>query len=318
MTELVLTEEGQKTLEAILVQRSPITQERQRKRIFRALSLLMNKQGVKEAGRELVIEAADLVLPPSFKSNFRRLENPAVFKRLAVDVFFDREAYYAQPIQVKRWDIPGGKSVPRPANMKVLAFCASPRAGGNTDVLIDEALRGARDAGASIEKIRLQKIKLGFCNHCGECREPDHKGFCVLKDDMSNYVYQKMVEANAIIIGFPIYIARECGQLATFFDRWYCMPVAGRHTPGAKLAGRLGMVIGTWGSSWVDSYDHIIENIINVMHVNDIVTVEAISACGFEGMLHGLDENRKAMILRFPKELEKTYQAGKSLVIGQG
>jgi len=48
----------------------------------------MNEQGAKEAGRVLVVEAADLVLPPSFKSNFCRLEDPVTFKRLAVDVFF--------------------------------------------------------------------------------------------------------------------------------------------------------------------------------------------------------------------------------------
>jgi hypothetical protein len=35
-------------------------------------------------------------------------------------------------------------------------------------------------------------------------------------------------------------------------------------------------------------------------------------------MLRGFDENGKAMILRFPKELEKAYQAGKSLVTGKG
>ena len=66
----------------------------------------------------------------------------------------------------------------------------------------------------------------------------------------------------------------------------------------------------------MDIYDHIIENIINVMHVNDIVTVEAISAGGFEGILHGFDDKRKAMVLRCPEALEKTYQAGKSLVTG--
>lgn len=76
------------------------------------------------------------------------------------------------------------------------------------------------------------------------------------------------------------------------------------------------MVIGTWGSAWLDSYDYTIEKIINVLHFNYIVTVEALSACGFEGVLHGLDDKGKAMILRFPKELEKAYQAGKSLVSG--
>jgi len=318
MTEPVLTKEGQEALEAVFRNRPPIMQERERKRVFRALSLIMNERGWKEAGREQVVEAAELVLPPSYKGNFRRLEDPAAFKRLLVDNFFDREAYYTMPIQVRRWDIPGSKAVPRSAEMKVLAICASPRVGGNTDTLIDEALRGAQDAGAAVEKIRLQKIKLRFCTHCAKCREPDFEGFCVLKDDMSVYVYQKMAEAGAIIIGFPIYIDRECGQLATFFDRWYCMPVTGRRTPGARLEGRLGMVIGTWGAAWVDAYDHLIEHVINILHVNSITTVEALSACGFEGMLHGLDDKRKARIRAFPAELEKAYQAGRALVTGQG
>jgi len=318
MTEPVLSKEGQEALEAILMNRAPITQERQREKVLRALSLFMNEQGSREAGRELVIEAAELVLPQLYRGNIRRLEDPAMFKKQVVDRWFDIETYYAMPAQVKRWDFPEGKAIKRPAEMKVLAICASPRAGGNTDVLIDEALRGAQDTGAKVEKIRLQKIKLKYCTHCGKCRElgfgASRYGTCALKDDWS-YIYQKMVDSNALIIGFPIYLGRECAQLATFFDRWYCMPVAGRY-PGAipKLAGRIAIVIGTWGGFWVDAYDHVIENIITILHLNDIVTVEALSAGGFEGALHGLDDKGKAMIRRFPEELEKAYQAGKSLV----
>ena len=78
------------------------------------------------------------------------------------------------------------------------------------------------------------------------------------------------------------------------------------------------MVIGTWGHPNTEDYDAYIEKVINILHSNRILTVEALSAGGFEGILHGLDEEGKAMILRFPKELEKAYQAGKSLVIGDG
>lgn len=316
MSDPVLNKEGKETLEAVFRNLSPITREREKKRIFRALSLLMIERGTQKAGKELIIEAARLVLPPSYKGNFYMLEDPAKFKQFIVDAYFNRDAYYAVPIQVRRWDIPGNKTLSRPAEMKVLAICASPRARGNTEVLIDEALRGAQDVGAKVEKIRLQKIDLKFCIHCAKCREPGHDGFCDLKDDMALYIYQKMVEASAIIIGFPIYIGRECGQLATFFDRWYCMPVTGRRTPGAKLEDRVGMVIGTWGGAWIDAYDHIIEHVINILHVNGITTVEALSACGFGGLLHGLDDQGEARIRAFPTEIEKAYQAGKALVTG--
>jgi len=154
----------------------------------------------------------------------------------------------------------------------------------------------------------LQKIKLGFCTHCAKCREPGADTFCVLKDDMSN-IYQKIIDSSAIIIGFPIYEGRESAQLSAFIDRWYCLPVA-------KLAGKRAMVIGTWGYPSPDIYDFIMENIINLLNARKIVTVEALSACGLSGMLNGLDDKGKAMLLRFPKELKKAYQAGKTLVTG--
>jgi len=194
--------------------------------------------------------------------------------------------------------------------MKVLALNASPRVGGNTDVLIDEALRGAKDAGAaSIEKIILQKIKLNFCIGCCKCQEPGWENFCSQKDDL-NDVFQKMVDSDAIIIGFPIYMGRQPGQLCTFFDRWYSLP-------RKKLPdGKRGTVIGTWGAPGVDLFDFAIEGALGTLNGKGIEPVEALSACGFEAMLHGWDDKGKAIILRFPKEMEKSYQAGKALVTG--
>jgi len=311
MTEPVLTKEGQEVLEVFLSGRPPFILEEWRKMLFRAISLIMNEQGTKEAGRELVIEAAKLVLHTEAKYTFHKLEAESTkYKKLTVDNWNDIDAYYAQPKQVYRWDIPEAKATKRPAEARVLAICASPRAGGNTDVLTDEALRGAREAGAQVEKIRLQKMKIGFCTHCSKCREPSFGGFCALKDDMSSSIYQKIVDSNAIIIAFPIYIGRECGQLATFFDRWYGFE---RFMRGNC---RVGLAICCWGSPWTDTYEHVMEHLISFLTAFDIITVEALVACGLEGVLHGLDDKKKAMIRRFPKELEKAYQAGKSLVTG--
>jgi multimeric flavodoxin WrbA len=220
------------------------------------------------------------------------------------------DAYYAQPIQVKRWDHPLIEPTKRPDEMNVLALCASPRKGGNTDVLIDEALRGATDAGAKVEKITLQKLELRYCSVCQKCKQPGFEGFCAQKDVSG--IFQKIMNYDAIIIGFPIYAGRECAQLAAFSDHWYCLEGTQQ-----KLGGR-ALVIGVWGYAYVDTYDFVIYTIIDMLNTFGIITVEALSACGFEGVLHGLDENRKALILRFPKELEKAYQAGKSLVTGQG
>ena len=312
MAEPVLTKEGQEILDSVLnyPMRLPFTRGRSKGKYLRILSLLMNEQGCEEAGKELVIEAVRMVEGNTFDALFRRLENPAEVKRLVIDPKTDLEAYFALPIQVKRWDIPPSKPTKPPGEMKVLAFNASPRKGGNTDVLIDEALRGARDAGvASVEKIRLQKIRLRFCLGCSKCQEPGWEGFCAQKDEMVD-IFPKIADSDAIVIGFPIYIGRECGQLATFFDRWYCL--SREKLRSAKRA----LVMGTWGYPYPDSFDSEIEKIMRILHAYGIEPVEALSACGFEGVLHGLDDKGKAMILRFPQELEKAYQAGKALAAG--
>jgi len=314
MTEPVLSKEGQEILDNV-VNRTPailpFKREEMKGKYLRIISLIMNEQGVKEAGKELVIEALRMIEGKRINTVVGRMEDPAKYKRLFADPYSDVEAYYALPRQVKRWTLPQSKPVKRPDEMKVLAFNASPRVGGNTDVLIDEALRGAKDAGAaSIDKIMLQKIKLGFCIGCGKCKEPGWEGFCSQKDDV-NDVFQKMADSDAIIIGFPIYMGRESAQLCVFIDRWYCLS---RAKLGA--AGKRGMVIGTWGAPTMTSFESTVEKILGSLDMRGIAPVEALSVCGCEGVLHGWDDKGKAIILGLPNEIEKAYQAGKSLVTG--
>jgi multimeric flavodoxin WrbA len=155
----------------------------------------------------------------------------------------------------------------------------------------------------------LHEIKMGYCIGCGKCHEPGWEGFCILEDDV-NDVFQKMADSDAIIIGFPIYMARENAQMCTFIDRCYCLS-------RAKLGdAKRGMVIGVWGAPGVDIFEYVVEKILQTLDSRGVVPVETLSACGFEGVLHGWDDKGKAMALRFPTELEKAYQAGKSLVTG--
>jgi hypothetical protein len=307
MTEPILTKEGQEALDEIVSTRPPIVRESRKQKYLRMLSFLMNEQGLKQADRRLLIEAITMVESKALDPLFLRWEDPVRFRRLLIDPRTDVEACYTLPVEVKRWDrlpVTEGK---RPEEMKVLAFCASPRKGGNTEVLIDEAIRGVQDAGARVEKFVLQKMKIGYCIQCTQCNLPGFEGFCPQKDAMID-IYPKIAESDAIIIGFPIYTARENAQLATFMDRWRCV--------GKVEPTRRAMIIGTWGYPAIDTYDHIIEWIIGIIHLHGFETVEALSACGFSGTLGGFDEKNKAMILRFPKELEKAHRAGKSLITG--
>jgi multimeric flavodoxin WrbA len=312
VTEPILNKEGQALLDMALNIKPAMVREARNKKYMRIISLLMNERGAKEAGKELVLEAVSMIESKMLQLVFEWQENPAKWQEQRL-IYNDLEAYLKSPVPVKRWQPGVSKPVKRPEETKVLAFCASPRKGGNTDVLIDEALRGAEDIGAKVEKIILQKMNIGYCIGCRKCKEEGFDRWCAQKDDMVE-IYPKITDADAIIIGFPNYTGRECAQLATFFDRWDCMVRFGYEN--RLKPGKRGMVIGTWGITDADVYDEIMEHILLFLHIHLIEPVEAISVGGFAGMLHGLDDKRKAMVLRFPNVLEEAYQAGKSLVTG--
>ena len=67
---------------------------------------------------------------------------------------------------------------------KVLILSGSPRKGSNSDILCDEFLRGAQDAGHKAEKIRVAEKKVAPCSGCYYCST--HGGACVHKDDMAD------------------------------------------------------------------------------------------------------------------------------------
>ena len=100
--------------------------------------------------------------------------------------------------------------------MKVLGILGSPRVGGNSDILLTEALRGAREAGAEVEKVVLAKKKISGCLDCTKCNET---GVCVIKDDMPK-LHRKILGADAIIHSVPLYFWAMTSQMKAYLDRW--------------------------------------------------------------------------------------------------
>ncbi len=83
----------------------------------------------------------------------------------------------------------------------VLVISASGRKGGNSDTLCDEFIRGAKEAGHKVEKVRLAEKRLGYCTGCYACQKL-HR--CVQKDD-GNTIIQKMLDADVIVLANPVY-----------------------------------------------------------------------------------------------------------------
>lgn len=100
---------------------------------------------------------------------------------------------------------------------RVLAVVGSPRKGGNTDILVDEILKGAEEAGAEVEKVMICDIEIAPCKACAACRKA---GVCIQKDDWPNLL-EKMEASGVWVLGTPVYWWGPSAQLKAFVDRWY-------------------------------------------------------------------------------------------------
>jgi multimeric flavodoxin WrbA len=99
--------------------------------------------------------------------------------------------------------------------MKVLGIHGSPRSGGNSDLLLDQALEGAVEAGAVPDRIYVRDLKISGCLECGGC---DETGACVIPDEM-DAIYPRLQDAEVIIMAAPMFFYGVPAQLKALVDR---------------------------------------------------------------------------------------------------
>jgi len=124
----------------------------------------------------------------------------------------------------------------------VLGICGSPVKESNTELLLREALNVVEDEGVNVDIFNAQGKKIEDCRHCDWCMAKQHEGtFCAVKDDMEE-LYPKVINADAIMVATPVYLARMSGHLAAILDRLRCIHYgkyyAGsmKHKVGAAIA----------------------------------------------------------------------------------
>ncbi len=101
---------------------------------------------------------------------------------------------------------------------KILILSGSPRKGGNSDLLCDEFMKGAMEAGHHVEKIRVQEKKIAYCVACYACVD---KGICAIQDDMAE-IMQKMIDCDVMVLASPVYFYSIDAQLKAVIDRSVC------------------------------------------------------------------------------------------------
>ncbi len=188
--------------------------------------------------------------------------------------------------------------------MKVLGIFGSPRRGGNTDLLLEEALKGALEEGANVERLYVINYTLTPCQECHGC---DQTGKCVILDDMQK-IYPKLLAADLIILASPIFFYGVTAWAKTLIDRsqalWskkYLLKDPSMGKQGKKRKGFFISVGATKGQRVFDGA------ILTVKYFFDALNAEYVGELVYRGV-EGKDD-----ILKNPEALQQAYEMGRKM-----
>lgn len=118
--------------------------------------------------------------------------------------------------------------------MKVLLINGSPRGKGNTYIALSEVAKALEANGVETEIVSIGAKAVQGCIACGRCAE---LGRCVFNDELYNTVRGKLVEADGIVVGSPVYYAGPNGSLCALLDRlFFSAADLLRYKPAASVA----------------------------------------------------------------------------------
>ncbi len=177
---------------------------------------------------------------------------------------------------------------------------------------MSEALDGARNEGAEVELFSVSGKEIKPCDGCQTCIKTSK---CHIEDDMQA-VYQKLIEADGIIFGTPIYFYTMTSQAKAIMDRTYAI-----RRPDIKLASKVGGIIAVAGGIGLME---AIKDLYFYIAINHMVAADYVSAyAGERGTVKNDERAMKAawelgreMVqlvnkgFQFPEEFQKRGLSG--------
>lgn len=182
----------------------------------------------------------------------------------------------------------------------VLCIAGSPRRGGNSDQLLAEAMRGATDAGHTVEHIVVEHLKFVGCTECGGCARDGH---CHIADDMQQ-VYEKLDWADDVIIATPIFFMGLPGKLKSLIDRcqvYWSRRYVLKTSLGRKRPGGNGGLIAVGGTGFKNLFDGPRTVVKSLFHILDFKYTDEL-------LLRKVD--KQGDIQQHPEALKSAYQLG--------
>ncbi len=187
--------------------------------------------------------------------------------------------------------------------MKVLGILGSPRREGNTEILLDEALRGASDHGGLCEKVILRDLKITPCLEIYKCAED---GVCAIQDEMQG-LFPKIIQAERLLLASPIFFYSVPALAKAMIDR--CQSLWAKKyilkLPVSPIADRKGVFISVAATRGKKLFDGVR---LTVKYFFDAIDV----AYSDELFVRGADE--KGEVRDQPEALKAAYDLGQRLV----
>jgi multimeric flavodoxin WrbA len=189
--------------------------------------------------------------------------------------------------------------------MKVLGLFGSPRRGGNTDLLLEEALKGAQTEGAEVEGLHLTDFNIIPCQECLKCF---NDGQCIILDDMQK-IYPKLLDADIIILASPIFFYGVTGWAKALIDRcqalWSRKYILKDESLGREGKRRKGFLISVGGTKGQRVFEGAI---LTSKYFFDVLNAEYVGELVFR------EVDATGDILKHPEALQQAFEAGRRLV----
>lgn len=208
--------------------------------------------------------------------------------------------------------------------LKTIIINASPRKKWNTAEVLDAARKGAESVGAETEYINLYDLVFKGCRSCLICKRKDKtKGKCYWRDDLTPLI-EKIFEADALIIGSPIYFGQPTSEFRALLERLiFC--IMSYDDGSSYFTGKVNVGIFYTMNAPIEFYeqsmkDSLASNEFLFKYLNgevvsypvcDTLQVHKYSEYNMAGFSQEAKE--KQLILQFPNDLEKAFEIAAEL-----
>jgi multimeric flavodoxin WrbA len=189
---------------------------------------------------------------------------------------------------------------------KILAIYGSPRRKGNTTLLLDQAVKGALDTGAQVEKIVLRDLKMSPCLEIYGCKET---GRCVIQDDFQK-VYDQLLACDGLMLASPIFFYTVSAHTKILMDRCQSLWVKKywiNKTPyGQSKAKRKGLFISVGATKGKRLFEG---TLLTLKYFFDILDTDFWKALLYRQL------DFEGDVLKHPEYLQEAYETGKEFAL---